>query len=233
MRTRATILLAALAVSLAVAAVAASAQGEGWQSRPHQQWTKSEVEKLLKDSPWARTVVQSGPVVSAAGGAAAGTSDKIYIAQLRSAMPVRLALLRLRQLNEKYDAMSDKKKAEFDEKNRLECPPCADHYVVSLIPPTSAVNTRSVTVPMMKPHVRLLDDRGGRREIAHFIPARGPGQEIIFFFPRLDEQGRPLVTPESRKVIFTIDTNVLGLDATNTRFEFDVPKMLVNGKVEF
>jgi hypothetical protein len=231
MKASRTILLAALAVS---AAVAASAQGEGWQGKPHQQWTKAEVEKVLKDSPWARTVMLSGPVVSVGSGEA-GTSDKIYIAQLRSAMPVRRALLRLRQLNEKYDSMSDKKKAEFDEKNRplVECPACAENYVVSLIPPTSAINTRAVTVPGMKPYVRLLDDRGRRREIVHFTPAKGPGQEIIFFFPRLDERGEPLVTPESRKLVFTIDTTVLGLDSTITRFEFDVPKMIQNGKVEF
>jgi hypothetical protein len=233
MKARRTILLAALAAS-AVVATAAAAQGDGWQSKPYQQWTKSEVEKVLQDSPWARTVMMSGPVVSV-GGNAAGTSDKVYVAQLRSAMPVRHALLRLRQLNEKYESMSEKKRAEFDERNRplIECPACADNYVVSLIPPTSAINTRSVTVPGMKPYVRLLDDRGRRRELAHFTPARGPGQEIIFFFPRLDEKGEPLVTPATKKVVFTIDTRVLGLDATTTRFEFEVAKMIVDGKVEF
>jgi len=232
MKAGRTILLAALAASAVVAT--AVAQGDGWQGKPYQQWTKSETEKVLKDSPWARTVMMSGPVVSVGTGDA-GTSDKVYIAQLRSAMPVRHALLRLRQLNEKYDSMSDKKKAEFDERNRplIECPACADNYVVSLIPPTSAVNTRSVTVPGMKPYVRLLDDRGRRRELVHFTPAKGPGQEIIFFFPRLDERGEPLVTPASKKLVFTIDTTVLGLDSTITRFEFDVPKMIQNGKVEF
>ncbi|HLL76531.1 MAG TPA: hypothetical protein VK421_14860 [Pyrinomonadaceae bacterium] len=232
MKTGRRFLLAAAAASAVAATVAA--QGDGWLGKPYQQWTKGEVQKVLSDSPWARTVMQSGPVVSV-GGNAAGTSDKVYVAQLRSAMPVRHALLRLRQLNEKYDSMSDKKKAEFDERNRplVECPACAENYVVSLIPPTSAVNTRTVTLPAMKPHVRLLDERGRKRELVHFTPAKGPGQEIIFFFPRLDERGEPLVTPASKKLIFTIDTNVLGLDATTTRFEFDLPKMIRDGRVEF
>src|SRR5918998_2748804 len=100
MKTLGTILLAALA------APAAFAQKDDWQSKPYQQWTKGEVQKVLGDSPWARTVTQSGPVVSV-GGNAAGTSDKVYVLQLRSALPLRHALLRLRQINEKYEAMSD------------------------------------------------------------------------------------------------------------------------------
>ena len=227
MKILGTILLAALAAG------AAFAQKDDWQSKPYQQWTKADVQKVLGDSPWARTVTQSGPVVSV-GGNAAGTSDKIYVLQLRSALPVRHALLRLRQINEKYESMSDKKKAEFDEKNRalIECPACADNYVVSLIPPATA-DARSLLLERMKPAVRLLDERGRRRELVHFAPTKVAGQEIIFFFPRLDAQGEPLLTPNSKKLVFTIDTSVLGLDATTVRFEFDVPKLVSQGKVAF
>lgn len=232
MKTLGTILLAALAAS-AAAAPAAFAQKDDWQSKPYQQWTKGEVQKVLGDSAWARTVTQSGPLVSV-GGNAAGTSDKVYVLQLRSALPLRHALLRLRQINEKYEAMSDKKKAEFDEKNRalIECPACADNYVVSLIPPATA-DARTLSLERMKTAVRLLDDRGRRRELVHFAPTKVAGQEIIFFFPRLDARGEPLLTPDSKKLVFTIDTSVLGLDATTLRFEFDVPKLVSQGKVAF
>jgi hypothetical protein len=41
-----------------------------------------------------------------------------------------------------------------------------------------------------------------RRELVHFIAPKHDGDEAIFFFPRLDDQKRPLLTPESKKLIF-------------------------------
>lgn len=57
------------------------------------------------------------------------TPDKVYVVRLRSALPIRQAILRLRQIKEKYDSMSDAKKAEFDEKNKalVECPACDEN----------------------------------------------------------------------------------------------------------
>jgi hypothetical protein len=85
----------------------------------------------------------------------------------------------------------------------------------------------------MKLFVRLLDDRGRERQLVHFVPHKTTGQELTFFFPKFDDKGEPLVTPASKKVVFTIDTSVIGLDATIRRFEFDVSKMTAGDKVEF
>jgi hypothetical protein len=233
MRRDRTILLAALALTASVVFTTGSAQKDEWQGKPYQQWTKRDVQQLLGDSPWAQTQARSGPTVNFGGGNTP-TPDKIYAVRLRSALPVRQALLRFRQLNEKYDEMSDKKKAEFDEKNRalVECPACADNYVVSLIPP-GAADARFVTPEKMKLYVQLTDERGRRRELVHFTPTKTTGQEISFFFPRLDDNGAPLLTPSSKKLIFSIDTTVLALDTTIRRFEFDVSKMIANGAVVF
>lgn len=226
-------IILAAALAAALSAAAASAQKEDWRGKPYQQWTKDDVRQVLGDSPWAKTVAQSGPVVNFGSGDVP-TPDKVYALRLRSALPVRHALLRLRQLDGKYEAMNDKKRAEFDEKNKplVECPACADNYVVSLHPPVNA-DARSLTVDQLKLYVRLLDDRGRSRELVHFIPTKATGQEIVLFFPRLDAKGEPLLTPASKKLVFTIDTSVLRMDATIRRFEFDVSKMIVGGKVEF
>jgi hypothetical protein len=236
MRRDRTILLAALALTASVVATTTgSAQKDEWQSKPYQQWTKKDVQQVLGDSPWAQTQVRSGPMVSfGGGGTMTPTPDKVYTIRLRSALPVRQALLRLRQLNEKYDEMSDKKKAEFDEKNKIlvECPACADNYAISLIPPGSG-DARFVTAEKMKLYVQLADERGRRRELVYLAPTKTTGQEIVFFFPRLDAKGEPLLTPSSKKLIFSIDTSVLGLDATIRLFEFDVSKMIANGAVVF
>ena len=230
MRTRRIILCAAVAAALSAAAVTtARAQKEGWQAKPYQQWTKEEVQRILTESPWAQTSAQSGQIVGSSMSA-----DKVYTLRLRSALPIRHALLRLRQLNDKYDSMSAEKKAEFDEKNKplVECPACADNYVVSLVPPAQG-DARRVSLDRMKLFVRLVDDRGRERQLVHFVPHKTTGQELVFFFPKFDDKGEPLVTPATKKVVFTIDTSVIGLDATTRRFEFDVSKMTAGGKVEF
>ncbi|HEX8284801.1 MAG TPA: hypothetical protein VF588_15680 [Pyrinomonadaceae bacterium] len=236
MKSRQTILLPALALAAALACAAgARAQKDEWQGKPFREWTEKEARQVLTESPWSRTVASSGPVVNFGGyGNNTPTPDKVYVARLRSALPVRQAILRLRQIKEKYDAMSDSDKAKFDEKNKplVDCPACADNYVVSLVPPRSA-DTRSPTTEKMKLFVQLMDDRGQRRELVHFVPTKATGEEVVFFFPRFDERGQPLLTPSSKRLIFTIDTSSIGMDATIQRFEFDVSKMVADGKVIF
>jgi hypothetical protein len=69
--------------------------------------------------------------------------------------------------------------------------------------------------------------------LVHYAPPKSAGQEVVFFFPKFNEKGAPLFTPSSKRVIFNIDPTALGGDATITRFDFDVSKMLINGKVVF
>lgn len=215
----------------ALCVTAAQAQTESWQNKPYSQWTKDEARKVLNESPWALRVERSIPIGT---GSAGNIQSKAYTLRLRSALPIRQALLRLRQLDEKYDKMDEKKKAEFDEKNKplIECPACVDNYVVTLSPPAGA-DTRTVTLDKMKLFVRLVDERGRARQLVHFTAAKTTGAEITFFFPRLDEKNEPLLTPASKKLIFTIDTSVVALDTMLWRFEFDVAKMLSDGKVVF
>jgi hypothetical protein len=237
MKIRRAILLSALALCAALAAATSFAQTEDWQSKPYTQWTMKDVQKVLSDSPWAKTIARSGPTF---GGQA--TPDKVYTLRLRSALPIRQGLLRLRQLKEDYDKMSDKKKAEFDEKNKalIECAACADNYVFALVPPSASgsqmtlpTSLKTASVETLKLYVQLSDDRGQRRELVHFVPPKSPGQEVVFFFPKFNEKGEPLITPASKRVVFNIDPAALGGDSTITHFDFDVPKMIVNGQVVF
>ena len=226
------ILLPALFLAL-LASAASAQQADDWQNKPWEQWTKKDAQRVLSESPWAKTEARSGPTVKINNNEII-TADKIYTLRLRSALTVRRALLRLRQLDEKYDQMSDKKKSEFDEKNKalVECPACADNYIISLLPPSSA-DTRNVTLEKLRLYVRLTDDRGRSRELVHFNPTKVTGAEVVLFFPRLDEKNEALFTGASKKIIFTIETTALNLDAVLRRFEFDVSKIMTNGRVDF
>ena len=227
----------ALLLLLALFVTARAQDAGAWMSKPYSQWTMKEVEALLSESPWARTIARNAGMVNV-GTNPTMMSDKVYTLRLRSALPIRHGLLRLRQLREKYDQMDAKKKAEFDEKNRalVECPACEENYVLALVPPKGDAHLGGLTAfkdaafDKVKLYVQLTNDRGERRELVHFVPPKARGQEVVFFFPRLDAQGRPLFTPETRRLVFTVDPVLMG-DTTITRFEIDVSKLVVDGKV--
>ena len=224
----------ALAAALMVCAGVVRAQKEEWQGKTYQQWTMKDVQKVLTDSPWSRQHIRSSAAI---GSTSAGVmASKGYIIRLRSALPVRQGLLRLRQLREKYDEMNDKKKAEFDEKNKalIECPACADNYVVAMMPASDEdklpEQLYKASLERVKPYVRLVNDKGQQRELVHFAPSKS-GSEVTFFFPKTDAAGAPLVTPETKRLVLIVDPGALGGDATINRFEFEVPKMIVDGKL--
>lgn len=233
------------AASFAVLAIAAvmvygpSASAQDWRGKTYEQWTKSEAEKLLTDSPWAQTAAPTGLAIGLSGVASVSTPDKAITVRLRSALPVRQAILRLRQIRENYDQMTVAKKAEFDEKNKplVECPACAENYVVALLPPPGGRlglprGLITASPDKIKLFVQLTSERGQRREVIHYVPPKTLNGEAVFFFPRNNEKGEPLVTPSSKRVVLTIGPEILGSEMLN-RFEFDVAKMFVGTHIEF
>lgn len=234
-----TLLLALAAAAAAVPTRPARAQA-AWEQKPYTQWTMAEVEAILGDSPWAQTDTRS----SGAGGSTAlsGPVGGGYVnVRLRSALPVRQALVRLRQLKAKYDQMSPSDRAAFDAKAKplLDCPACADNYVVTIGPPARRDNGMPTTFKGMalasiKLYVHLMDESGRERELVHFEPPKSQGDEAVFFFSRADAQGRPLVTPATKKVVVAFDPQVMtSAQGSTRRFEFDAAKLKFNGAVSF
>jgi hypothetical protein len=217
---------------------------DGWKSKPYRQWTKKDVIKLGSDSPWAQVRHADATVGDSLD--PSGYMRAVTI-QLRSALHIRQALVRVKQLEAKYDAMNDKQRAEFDAKTQemLECPVCADKYIVALGPPVStgpganAINAlRSATLGLLKGLVHISNERGERRELIHFNAPKFVGDEALFFFPRFDEKGRPLLTPENKTLIFFFDSHQgintgYGPVTIPKRFEFNVSRLIVDGQVEF
>jgi hypothetical protein len=228
-----------------------------WLKKPFAQWSKADVQKLLNDSPWARTqearldfgsevrrvagapTTSSGHQSTEMGGANIAVDYRVTL-RLRSALPIRQALVRLKQIEAKYDQMNAKERAAFDEKMKglLDCPACAQNYVVTLsckstnYPGADALydGLRGATLPGLKPYVHIENDRGERRSLIHFVAPKAPGEETIFFFPRFDDEDRPLVTPATKKLYFRLsDSNAKAI----TNFELDVAKLLLNGEIVF
>ncbi|MGA9996212.1 MAG: hypothetical protein WBP93_12410 [Pyrinomonadaceae bacterium] len=237
-------------------------------NRPFQQWTKDDAEKILNSSPWARMqevrIKYAGQTRPVAGGPQPGIGvggspayertdqntinsagaeapvDFQFTLRLRSALAVREALVRLKQIEAKYDKMSDGDKAAFDAKMKglLDCPACVDNYVVTLSsksknkPGADAVFTLfgGAKEDDIKRYIYLANERGERRSLVHFAPPRAPGAEATFFFARLDDKGTPLFTPGTKELIINLTDNEVN---TITNFKVDVTKLIVNGKIDF
>jgi hypothetical protein len=221
--------------------IVASAQ-QYWQSKPYQEWTKEDIIKIASDSPWAQ-VQQARPTT----GEHIPTNYLPSVTiRLRSALPIRQALLRLKQIDAKYDKMNDKERSAFDVKlnGLLECPACADNYVVTLGPPISQHQMKNglgalinAELALLQGRVYLINDAGERRDLIHFVAPKHDEDEATFFFPRLDEKGRPLLSANNKRLIFMFEAKNLrsgyDLNSVPERFEFDVSKLTINGKVEF
>lgn len=229
------------AITILLATSALVAAQNVWQS-PYRRWTKDDIIKIASDSPWAQ-VIQASPT----------TGDRVpasYLpgvtVRLRSALPIRQALLRLKQIEAKYDNMSENDRADFDArlKGLIDCPACNENYIITLGPPVSQRqmkngigSLKNVNFSLLEKRVYLMNERGQRRELVHFVAPRTDEEEATFFFPRLDAGGKPLLTSENKKLIFIFEAKNLrtgwSLDTIPERYEFDVSKLLLNEKVEF
>jgi hypothetical protein len=110
---------------LFLSALAASAD-EFWKSKDWRHWSEEECKSLLQHSPWSVEASVQGPLqrepqIQDAVGAmpqlpqAPPIPPEIYyVVQLRSAMPVREAIIRQYQLHQKYDQMTESQRASFD-----------------------------------------------------------------------------------------------------------------------
>lgn len=202
--------------------------------KPFSTWTKAEAKQILNDSPWAKT-----QEVRSVYGLGIPTDFKFTL-RLRSALPIREALVRLKQIDAHYDQMNEKDRASFDArmKGLLECPACANNYVLSLSSrsdnsPGWDLAFRSyekMTLSLLQENVFLTNDKGEKRKLVHFIPPKVAGEETVFFFPRLDDAGKPLISSEVKK--FSLHLSPQNADSVKN-FDFEVSKLVFNGKVEF
>ena len=248
-----------LVFGVCTALIAAYAQS-GWTGKPFTQWSRSDAEDVLNNSPWSshqevrmqfekekQTAAGSYSGVSAASAAGSqmeGMSDLpvdfVFTLRLRSALPVRQALVRLKQLESDSKKLSQKDLETFDTqiKGLLECPACAGNYVVTLSsksnnrPGADAVYAafKGGRLSDLQRFVFLANERGERRELVHFVAPRTPGEDAIFFFPRLDAKGAPLLTPENKELLINLSDKQVN---SVSNFRIDVSKLVMNGKVEF
>jgi len=225
-----------------------------------QHWSRSEAEKILNNSPWAKqqevrikfdkeTQTAAGSYSGISGAAAEQSktevtsqvpADFVFTLRLRSALPVRQAVVRLKELETNIEKMDPKDRIAFEAqvKGLLDCPACANNYVINLSsrsssnPGADAVYStfKGGRLADLQRYIYIANERGDRRQLIHFVPPKAPGDEAIFFFPRLDEKGALLLTLESKELLINLANNQAD---SITNFRIDATKLMLNGKVEF
>ena len=240
MNRRGRIIFDLLITTAACALIAGAAVAQAL-TKPYQQWTARETERLLSDSPWAQT--EPGLVRSGRTDPVTEVVDTTITVRLRSALPVREALARLNQLKDRYDQKNEHDRTVIDARNKelLECSDCADYYAVSITPGAGSrsdlpafLSSGRTAFELIRQNVFLENDKHEKRELKKFTRPKSPAGEAIFFFSRLDSKGNSLVGPGSRTVIISFDPRVFDWKkATVTKFKFDLARMTINGQVAF
>jgi hypothetical protein len=202
---------------------------DGWVDKDWRQWSKEEVNVVLHDSPWSRRWAKgqvntsaSLPGVSGAGqeGAAGEGAPRIdYYFQIRSAEPVRDAIVRQFQFDQSYDTtMSANEKKSFDEKaSQILNRRYDDSIVVHVIYSSNiqaferdlATYWQSLTQDSIKDKVYLITERGDRIPPNRFVSSRTGAYEFELNFPRT-VNGEPLIHPGDKEFSIQFSNPAVG-----------------------
>jgi hypothetical protein len=219
---------------------------EFWESKPFDEWTPKECQRLLVDSPWAKVLNLTGRQSIGYGGGGDATDSQPpfvkYIIQLRSAQPIRQAMVRQMQLAQNYDKLPDEQKKEFSAKAQPLLQGNSQDFVVVNI--SFSTNNReylrdllrhwqSRTVELLKNSVYLSGSKGSKVPISMFTSGKGGQPEFQFVFPR-QVNGKDVLSPEDKALRLEFDYLVVGEIGDGKGFiEFKTDKMKVNNEVVY
>lgn len=181
-----------------------------WQSKPYTEWTKGDLERLTSSSPWAQTVVlrsanmtqirrQTGKFANGPDeGEAAANPEVDYKISLRTARPIREALVRATALDQKYDQMDSAAKAQFDQKWNAYLAQSQDKIIFHVKYSSNATEIdrqlatywQTQTVETLKSDTFMNGPDGERVAPIAFWTGKGAVREFQIAFPRPKESGK-------------------------------------------
>lgn len=222
---------------IALASVSAE---QSWEKKPYKAWTPEETLQVLSGSPWVQLMWERDPIRSEP------MNSYSAVLRLRSALPIREALVRQRMIQVNYDRLSPADQTRFDAEvaEFLKCRECESHYLVTLgssKPQFAGTGffdivwgLRNMTTDELKPFVHPSNDKGEERSLVRFAPPKSEGAEAMFVFNRFDDQGKPLIEPANKNLYFKIDEKAFEKKSVALkRFNFEVSNLTRNGKVVF
>lgn len=166
--------------------------------------------------------------------------------RLHSALTIRHALVRYRQIRINYKKLSEAEQAKFDSDVRdfVQCLDCAKYYVVTItirpVEPKVLREIQALSFVDLKSLVFLTNEKGERRDLVNFVPPTHHTdralffQNAIFYFDRVDQQGKPLLTIDNKKLHLHVEDKILrNRLVPKGKVTFEVSKLVHNGEVLF
>ena len=204
-----------------------------WSNKPYKEWKKGEVGRLLKMSPWAKetTVTRKGQ------GRQGEEFFDYFTIRFFSALPIREALVRRVQIDQKYDKMDPAAREDFDARfTPLLSMDTSKNIILSLEFRSNDRQLimgieralRDTNLASLKRSTYLISERLGKVELEGYRPPSAAQPDARLIYPR-NVHGQPVGSPEDKKV--TVDIWIPG---TGTRMQFNkkVEEMMYNGKLE-
>jgi hypothetical protein len=180
-----------------------------WEKKDWKTWSKGDCEKMLNDSPWSRSfenvVVREGATGMRSGSQGYGGESRAslkYSVQLRSALPVRQAVIRLAMIQNKYDKMSADEKKNFDQNAEQYLNQDFSNRVVVHVEYSTNLQEmdRYLAEYWQRSKERdapltgdLVTPKGERIRPARFISDVGAAREFELIFPR-EASGEPYIS---------------------------------------
>lgn len=262
-----------LPLSLFLFSFASPAHAQFWKKKSYLHWSASECRRILTNSPWAqshsfsKSYMPNGVQDSQTAAIPVTTGEAkppppgrqqlaevTFTAQFFSAMPVREAQVRLKQLQMHYNRMTSAQKKAFDESAaRFLGLPYPKYTVVRVsystnvqayLPAIYAYWQKQTTATLRT--TAYFSVNGKTVSLAKYHLSPPQDQEFFLFFPR-QVNNEPVLDPEQKSLTLVVTnstitfTNSFGNGnpvaepprAGNLQFSFDVKKMVFHGKVAY
>jgi hypothetical protein len=205
-----------------------------WISKDWKQWSKANCETLLTESPWSHVWRGGGP----------HGDELVYAVQLRSALPIRQAIVRQLQIDQKYDNMTDTQRNTFDTRASQILNRNYDDVILIHVDFSSSTLAPNIPGQLYPVHTdgtildaSLVTADGTRITPVHFDP--NPPYAFNLIFPRT-KQGAPLIGEGQKHFSLQfqsprITNEGLGITVPSQRIgvEFDIEKMTIGEKMSY
>ncbi|HEY8227832.1 MAG TPA: hypothetical protein VIG25_21355 [Pyrinomonadaceae bacterium] len=213
---------------------------------PWTEWSKKYAEKVLTDSPWAQTQVDTNlsemfysPTSQGANapnrntrsveGAVNQEMKLTYHIRFFSARPIRQALTRLYQIQNPEEQKNDRLKtfAELESKDSI-------ILTVTFESPDGRFSGKvmqafnSAVTAILKNKTYLERNDGSRLFLSEYVPPGRDGFGARFIFAR-DVEGKPFLDQNAREVRFFCEYN----EGLILNMRFKVSDMIYNGQLEY
>ncbi|MCG3160437.1 MAG: hypothetical protein JMDDDDMK_01506 [Acidobacteria bacterium] len=247
--------LATFSLIALLGVIAAAQSKDFWQTKDYKQWTEKECKKLLDDSPWARdytlkqVFIETLQSSSMPGGQpATGERERApssrmgYQIQLRSALPIRQAMVRQQMIAEKYDLMAPDKKQEFDERAGKFLSADFNETIMVHVRYSASVQVydrelaqywHNQTTETIKNTTSLIASNGQKIQPLRYTASTGAGREFQLVFPR-QINGQPLIGPKDKSIKLEFKHPRVGNEGeARVLIEFKADKMTINNVVVY